>query len=140
MVPGDIMLLSMHDPERLDGAQRGAREAAGSIANFYAASATCTEFLFGKQRPYLTVALSELASLTATAEQVDRYLRAKGYAPRMINGKQYYCRGEDVLGTPLQHAQHGVPADQLNAQERTSQEGVTRKHSSFASPSEGGKP
>ena len=59
----------------------------------------------------------------------------------MINGKQYYCRGEDVLGTRLQHAQQCAPADQLSAQERTSQEGVTRRqHSSFASPSKGGKP
>jgi hypothetical protein len=83
----------------------------------------------------------ESKSATPTAEQVDRYLRAKGYTPRMINGKKYYCRGEDLLGTRLQHAQQCAPADQLNVQERTSQEGVTRmQRSNFGSPSNGGKP
>ena len=49
MVPGDIMLLL------------------GSIANFYAAPATRSEFLLGKQLPYITVALIQFVTLVALA-------------------------------------------------------------------------
>ena len=39
----------------------------GSIANFYAAPATRLEFLFGKQLPYLAVALVQFSALVALA-------------------------------------------------------------------------
>jgi ribosome-dependent ATPase len=39
----------------------------GSIANFYAAPATKAEFLFGKQLPYIGVALVQFVSLVAIA-------------------------------------------------------------------------
>ena len=93
-------------------------------------------------KPSATVTASrETESPSQTSEQIDRLLRAKGYTPRMINGKKFYCRGEDVLGTRLQHAQQCAPADQLNVQQRTSQEGVTRmQHSNFGLPKDGGHP
>jgi len=83
-------------------------------------------------------ASSGAPSATATADQIDRALRAKGYTPRMINGQKYYCRREDLLGTRLQAAQQCAPADQLSVQERTSQEGVMRMQRSNDGNPKGG--
>jgi ribosome-dependent ATPase len=67
MVPGDIMLLLMLIPSMLTALSVVREKELGSIANFYAAPATRTEFLLGKQLPYLSVALIQFATLVALA-------------------------------------------------------------------------
>ena len=67
MVPGNIMLLLMLIPSMLTALSVVREKELGSIANFYAAPATRSEFLLGKQLPYLTVALIQFATLVAMA-------------------------------------------------------------------------
>ena len=67
MVPGDIMLLLMLIPSMLTALSVVREKELGSIANFYAAPASRTEFLFGKQLPYVTVALIQFVTLVALA-------------------------------------------------------------------------
>jgi ribosome-dependent ATPase len=67
MVPGDIMLLLILIPSMLTALSVVREKELGSIANFYAAPATRGEFLFGKQLPYLAVALIQFATLVALA-------------------------------------------------------------------------
>ncbi|HEY1927383.1 MAG TPA: ribosome-associated ATPase/putative transporter RbbA [Caulobacteraceae bacterium] len=67
MVPGDIMLLLMLIPSMLTALSVVRERELGSIANFYAAPATKSEFLLGKQLPYVVVALIQFASLVVLA-------------------------------------------------------------------------
>jgi ribosome-dependent ATPase len=67
MVPGDIMLLLMLIPSMLTALSVVREKELGSIANFYAAPATRTEFLLGKQLPYIGVALIQFATLVLLA-------------------------------------------------------------------------
>jgi ribosome-dependent ATPase len=67
MVPGDIMLLLMLIPSMLTALSVVREKELGSIANFYAAPATKTEFLFGKQLPYIGIALIQFLSLVGLA-------------------------------------------------------------------------
>ncbi|HEX4738782.1 MAG TPA: ribosome-associated ATPase/putative transporter RbbA [Allosphingosinicella sp.] len=67
LVPGDIMLLLMLIPSMLTALSVVREKELGSIANFYAAPATKAEFLFGKQLPYIVVALVQFVSLVALA-------------------------------------------------------------------------
>ncbi|MBV8974031.1 MAG: ABC transporter ATP-binding protein/permease, partial [Sinobacteraceae bacterium] len=67
MVPGNIMLLLMLIPSMLTALSVVREKELGSIANFYAAPATRSEFLLGKQLPYLTVALIQFVTLVAMA-------------------------------------------------------------------------
>jgi ribosome-dependent ATPase len=67
MVPGDIMLLLMLIPSMLTALSVVREKELGSIANFYAAPATRSEFLFGKQLPYLGISLIQFATLVALA-------------------------------------------------------------------------
>src|SRR5215469_8253312 len=67
MVPGNIMLLLILIPSMLTALSVVREKELGSIANFYAAPATRGEFLFGKQLPYLAVALIQFATLVALA-------------------------------------------------------------------------
>jgi len=67
LVPGDIMLLLMLIPSMLTALSVVREKELGSIANFYAAPATKAEFLFGKQLPYIVVALIQFISLVGIA-------------------------------------------------------------------------
>lgn len=67
LVPGDIMLLLMLIPSMLTALSVVREKELGSIANFYAAPATKAEFLFGKQLPYIVVALIQFLSLVLIA-------------------------------------------------------------------------
>jgi len=67
MVPGNIMLLLILIPSMLTALSVVREKELGSIANFYAAPAKRSEFLFGKQLPYLAVALIQFATLVALA-------------------------------------------------------------------------
>jgi ribosome-dependent ATPase len=67
MVPGDVMLLLILIPSMLTALSVVREKELGSIANFYAAPATRSEFLLGKQLPYVVVALIQFVSLVALA-------------------------------------------------------------------------
>ena len=67
MVPGDIMLLLMLIPSMLTALSVVREKELGSIANFYAAPATRSEFLLGKQLPYVAVSLIQFVTLVALA-------------------------------------------------------------------------
>ncbi|WP_170134686.1 ABC transporter permease, partial [Steroidobacter cummioxidans] len=67
MVPGNIMLLLMLIPSMLTALSVVREKELGSIANFYAAPATRTEFLLGKQLPYFGVALIQFVTLVLLA-------------------------------------------------------------------------
>ncbi|HTT43706.1 MAG TPA: ribosome-associated ATPase/putative transporter RbbA [Steroidobacteraceae bacterium] len=67
MVPGDIMLLLILIPSMLTALSVVREKELGSIANFYAAPATRSEFLFGKQLPYLGISLIQFATLVLLA-------------------------------------------------------------------------
>jgi ribosome-dependent ATPase len=67
MVPGDIMLLLMLIPSMLTALSVVREKELGSIANFYAAPATKAEFLFGKQLPYIGIALIQFITLVLLA-------------------------------------------------------------------------
>lgn len=67
MVPGNIMLLLMLIPSMLTALSVVREKELGSIANFYAAPATRTEFLLGKQLPYVAVSLLQFVALVAIA-------------------------------------------------------------------------
>jgi len=61
-----------------------------------------------------------------SAEEADRYFRAKGYTVRVVNGEKLYCRHEEVLGSRLQGAVQCSPAEQLRVQEQQSQLDIQR--------------
>jgi ribosome-dependent ATPase len=67
LVPGDIMLLLMLIPSMLTALSVVREKELGSIANFYAAPATRSEFLLGKQLPYVAIAFFQFATLVALA-------------------------------------------------------------------------
>ena len=67
MVPGDVMLLLMLIPSMLTALSVVREKELGSIANFYASPATKSEFLLGKQLPYVGVSLVQFATLVALA-------------------------------------------------------------------------
>jgi ribosome-dependent ATPase len=67
MVPGNIMLLLMLIPSMLTALSVVREKELGSIANFYAAPASKSEFLLGKQLPYAAIALLQFVTLVALA-------------------------------------------------------------------------
>jgi len=89
MVPGDIMLLLMLIPSMLTALSVVREKELGSIANFYAAPATRGEFLFGKQLPYLSVALIQFATLVALAIFVFHVPLKGSFATLVLGGLVY---------------------------------------------------
>src|SRR5215813_5646128 len=89
MVPGDIMLLLILIPSMLTALSVVREKELGSIANFYAAPATRSEFLFGKQLPYLTVALIQFATLVALAVFVFQVPLKGSFATLLLGGILY---------------------------------------------------
>ena len=89
MVPGDIMLLLILIPSMLTALSVVREKELGSIANFYAAPATRSEFLFGKQLPYLTVALIQFATLMALAIIVFQVPLKGSFATLILGGIVY---------------------------------------------------
>jgi ribosome-dependent ATPase len=89
MVPGDIMLLLILIPSMLTALSVVREKELGSIANFYAAPATRSEFLFGKQLPYLSVALIQFATLVALAVFVFHVPLKGSFATLALGGIVY---------------------------------------------------
>jgi len=67
MVPADIMLILILIPAMMTALSVVREKEMGSIANFYAAPATKSEFLLGKQLPYFSLALVNSATLILLA-------------------------------------------------------------------------
>ena len=65
MLPGDIMILLIFFPAMLTALGVVREKELGSITNFYATPTTRLEFLWGKQAPYIAIALLEFATLLA---------------------------------------------------------------------------
>ena len=100
MVPGDIMLLLMLIPSMLTALSVVREKELGSIANFYAAPATRTEFLFGKQLPYFGVALIQFATLVLLAVLLFQ-VPVKGSLATLIVGGVIYCLASTGFGLLL---------------------------------------
>jgi ribosome-dependent ATPase len=100
MVPGDIMLLLMLIPSMLTALSVVREKELGSIANFYAAPATRSEFLLGKQLPYLTVALVQFATLVALAVLLF-HVPVKGSWLTLILGGIVYVMASTGFGLLL---------------------------------------
>jgi ribosome-dependent ATPase len=97
MVPGNIMLLLMLIPSMLTALSIVREKELGSIANFYAAPATRTEFLLGKQLPYLAVALIQFAMLVALAVLLFA-VPIKGSVATLILGGVLYLLASTGFG------------------------------------------
>jgi ribosome-dependent ATPase len=67
MVPGILMLLLILIPSTMTAVGVVREKELGSITNLYATPVTGTEFLLGKQLPYVAVSLLSYASLVALA-------------------------------------------------------------------------
>jgi ribosome-dependent ATPase len=67
LLPGDIMLLLIYIPAMLTALGVVREKELGSITNFYATPTTRLEFLWGKQAPYVAIALVQFATLLALA-------------------------------------------------------------------------
>ncbi|OWW04758.1 multidrug ABC transporter ATP-binding protein [Rhizobium sp. R72] len=72
MVPGVIPLLLMMIPAMLAGVSVVREKELGSIINFYVTPVTRIEFLFGKQLPYIGLAMLNFFMLTAFAVFIFR--------------------------------------------------------------------
>jgi ribosome-dependent ATPase len=97
MVPGDIMLLLMLIPSMLTALSVVREKELGSIANFYAAPATRSEFLLGKQLPYITVALIQFISLVLLAVFLFG-VPVKGSILALVVGGLIYCLASTGFG------------------------------------------
>ena len=89
MVPGDIMLLLMLIPGMLTALSVVREKELGSIANFYAAPASRLEFLFGKQLPYVGVALVQFAALVMLAVLLFQVPFKGSWATLVLGGMVY---------------------------------------------------
>jgi ribosome-dependent ATPase len=97
MVPGNVMLLLMLIPSMLTALSVVREKELGSIANFYAAPASRLEFLFGKQLPYLAVALVQFATLVALAVLLF-HVPVKGSLATLVLGGIVYVLATTGFG------------------------------------------
>jgi ribosome-dependent ATPase len=97
MVPGDLMLLLMLIPSMLTALSVVREKELGSIANFYAAPATRSEFLLGKQLPYVGVALIQFVTLVLLAI-VLFHVPIKGSIPTLALGGLIYVLASTGFG------------------------------------------
>ncbi len=100
MVPGDVMLLLMLIPSMLTALSVVREKELGSIANFYAAPATKTEFLLGKQLPYVGVSLVQFATLVALAIFLF-HVPVKGSVLTLVLGGVIYVLASTGFGLLL---------------------------------------
>jgi ribosome-dependent ATPase len=97
MVPGDIMLLLMLIPSMLTALAVVREKELGSIANFYAAPATKSEFLLGKQLPYIAVSLVQFVALVALAVFLF-HVPVKGSLPTLVLGAVIFVLASTGFG------------------------------------------
>ncbi|MGA8640564.1 ribosome-associated ATPase/putative transporter RbbA [Candidatus Binatus sp.] len=65
MLPGDLMILLIFFPAMLTALGIVREKELGSITNFYATPTTRLEFLWGKQAPYIAIALVQFVTMLA---------------------------------------------------------------------------
>ena len=65
MLPGDLMILLIFFPAMLTALGIVREKELGSITNFYATPTTRLEFLWGKQAPYIAIALVQFGTMLA---------------------------------------------------------------------------
>jgi ribosome-dependent ATPase len=97
MVPASIMLLLILIPSMLTALSVVREKELGSIANFYAAPATKSEFLVGKQLPYVGVALIQFATLVLLATLLFR-VPLKGSWEALLVGAIIYVFASTGFG------------------------------------------
>ncbi|HET7085555.1 MAG TPA: ribosome-associated ATPase/putative transporter RbbA [Rhizomicrobium sp.] len=97
MVPGDLMLLLILIPSMLTALSVVREKELGSIANFYAAPATKSEFLLGKQLPYVGISLIQFATLVALAVFLF-HVPIKGSVATLILGGVIYVLASTGFG------------------------------------------
>ena len=97
MVPGDIMILLIYIPAMLTALGIVREKELGSITNFYATPTTRLEFLWGKQAPYIAIALVEFVTLVALAVWPFG-LSIKGSALALVLGASLYVIASTSFG------------------------------------------
>ncbi len=97
MVPGDLMILLIWIPSMLTALGIVREKELGSIINFYATPTTRLEFLWGKQAPYIVIALIEFATLMAMAVWLFG-LPIKGSAVALVLGAALYVTASTSFG------------------------------------------
>ncbi len=97
LVPGDIMLLLILIPSMLTALAVVREKELGSIANFYAAPATRSEFLLGKQLPYAAIALIQFVCLVTIAVLVFG-VPIKGSLSALVVGGVLYVLASTGFG------------------------------------------
>ena len=97
MVPGDIMILLIYIPAMLTALGVVREKELGSITNFYATPTTRLEFLWGKQAPYILIALIQFASLLALAVWLFG-LPIKGSMLALVLGALLYVTASTSFG------------------------------------------
>jgi ribosome-dependent ATPase len=97
MVPGEIMLLLMLIPAIMATIGVVREKETGSIANFYSTPITKFEFLFGKQLPYIVVAMISFVLLLMLAVFLFR-VPVKGSLWTLVLGTLLYVSASTGFG------------------------------------------
>jgi len=97
MLPGDIMILLIFFPAMLTALGVVREKELGSITNFYATPTTRLEFLWGKQAPYIAIALLEFATLLALTVLLFG-VPIKGSVVALILGAALYVAAATSFG------------------------------------------
>ena len=116
MIPGDIMLFLIWIPAMLTALGVVREKELGSITNFYATPTTRLEFLWGKQAPYVVLAMVEFAYLDGSCDLAlcgaakRQWTRSSGWSGTVCDREHqlrtadlgfrsdpdggYFCRGD----------------------------------------------
>jgi ribosome-dependent ATPase len=97
IIPGVIMLILMLIPSTLTAVGVVREKEVGSIANFRATPVTATEFLIGKQAPYIVLSFLSFCLLLATAWALFG-VPVRGSAAALIGGAVLYIYATTSLG------------------------------------------
>lgn len=100
LLPGDIMLLLIWIPSMLTALGIVREKELGSITNFYATPTTRLEFLWGKQAPYVIIALVQFGSLLALAVWLFG-VPVKGSMTALVLGAFLYVTAATSFGLLL---------------------------------------
>ncbi|WP_294539153.1 ribosome-associated ATPase/putative transporter RbbA [uncultured Rhodoblastus sp.] len=100
IIPGVIMLILMLIPTMLTAVGVVREKEVGSIANFRSTPVTRTEFLLGKQAPYVLLSFLSFLLLLATAIVLFG-LPVRGSAPALVLGALLYIFATTSLGILL---------------------------------------
>lgn len=97
MLPGDLMILLIYIPAMLTALGVVREKELGSITNFYATPTTRMEFLWGKQAPYVAIALFQFATLLALTVWLFG-VPLKGSVVALVLGAALYVTASTSFG------------------------------------------